>query len=91
MTEIFYSLLKKGVKTIATIYSFLLSLDWTSELNLKEQPLIISIPKSLVRKLGIISDSPKFDVIKDKGVVSLVTSVPSAQHPEPTAKDDNNE
>ena len=64
-------------KNIATVYSSFLSLDWTSELHLTEQPLIISIPKSLVKKLGIISDSPKFDVIKDKGVVSLVTSVPA--------------
>jgi len=79
------------LKNFATVYSFFLSLDWTSELNLKEPPLIISIPKSLVRKLGITSDSPKFDVIKDKGVVSLVTSVPPAQHPDTTPKDDNNE
>jgi len=76
------------LKNFATVYSFFLSLDWTSELNLKEQPLIISIPKSLVRKLGIISDSPKFDVIKDKGVVSLVTSVQDARHMEtPTMND----
>ena len=79
------------LKKIATVYSFLLSLEWTSELNLKDQPLIISIPKSLVRKLGITSVSPKFDVIKNKGTISLVTSVPPAQHPEPTAKDDYNE
>ena len=83
--------MKKEVKTIATVYSFLLSLEWTSELNLKEQPLIISISKSLVEKLGITSDSPKFDIIKDRGVVSLVTSVPPAQHPDTAPKDDHNE
>jgi len=83
--------LKKEVETIATVYSFFLSLEWTSELNLKEQPLIISIPKSLVEKLGITSSSPKFNVIKDKGVVSLVTSVPPAQQSDTAPKDDHNE
>ena len=83
--------MKKEVKTIATVYSFFLSLDWTSELNLTEQPLIISIPKSLVKKLGIISDSPKFDVIKDKGIVSLVTSVQAARHMETPTMDDPDE
>jgi len=75
-------------KNIATVPSFFLSLDWTSELNLTEQPLIISIPKSLVKKLGITSDSPKFDVIKNKGVVSLVTSVQAARHMETPTMDD---
>ena len=79
------------LKNFATVYSFFLSLDWTSELNLTEQPLIISIPKSLVKKLGIISDSPKFDVIKDKGVVSLVTSVQAARHMETPTMDDHDE
>ena len=78
-------------KHIATIPSFFLTLDWTSELNLTEQPLIISIPKSLVKKLGITSDSPKFDVIKDKGVVSLVTSVQAARHMETPTMDDPDE
>ena len=75
---------------MATVYSFFLSLEWTSELNLKEQPLIISIPKSLVEKLGITSP-PKFNLIKDKGVISLVTSVPPAQQSDTAPKDDNNE
>ena len=66
-------------KNIATVPSFFLSLEWTSELNLNEQPLIILLSKSLVKKLGITSDSPKFDVIKNKGVISLVTSVPPAK------------
>ncbi len=78
-------------KKIATVPSFFLSLEWTSELNLKEQPLIILLSKSLVKKLGIISDSPKFDVIKDKGVVSLVTSVPPVQQTNIPPKDNHNE
>ena len=80
--------MKKEVKTIATVYSFFLSVEWTSELNLKEQPLIISIPKSLVRKLGITSDSPKFDIIIKRGVVSLVTSVAPTQQTDTSPKDD---
>ena len=79
------------LKKIATVHSSFLSSEWTSELNLKEQPLIIILSKGLTEKLGITAHAPKFDVIKNKGVVSLVTSVPSAQHPEPTAKDDYNE
>jgi len=79
------------LKNFATVYSFFLSLDWTSELNLKEPPLIISIPKSLVKKLGIISDSPKFDVIKNKGLVSLVTSVQATRHMETPTMDDPDE
>ena len=78
-------------KKIATIHSSFLTQEQTLELNLKEQPLIILLSKSLARKLGITSDSPKFDVIKDRGVVSLVTSVPPAQQPDTAPKDDHNE
>jgi len=78
------------LENIATVFSFFLSVEWTSELNLQEPPLIISIPKSLVKKLGIISDSPKFDVIKDKGVVSLVTSVGPTQQTDTRSIDDHN-
>ena len=83
--------MKNAKKKVGIVYSFFLSLDWTSELNLKEQPLIISIPKSLVEKLGITSDSPKFDIIKDKGVISLVTSVPPAKQTDTPAKNDHYE
>ena len=79
------------LENIATVLSFFLSVEWTSELNLKEQPLIISIPKSLVKKLGITSDSPKFDVIKDMGVVSLVTSVAPTQQTDTRSIIDHNE
>ena len=75
-------------KNIATVYSFFLTLEQTLQLNLKEQQLIISLPKSLVRKLGITSDSPKFDIIIHKGVVSLVRSVPPAQRADTAPKDD---
>ena len=77
-------------KNIATVPSFFLSLELTSELNLKEPPLIISIPKSLVRKLGITSDSPSFDIIINKGVVSLVTSVAPVQQTHTPPIDDHN-
>jgi len=79
------------LENIATVLSFFLSVEWTSELNLKEQPLIISIPKSLVRKLGITSDSPSFDIIVNKGVVSLVTSIAPTQQTDMPSIIDHNE
>jgi len=80
----------KGEK-IATIHSSFLSQEWTSKLNLNDRPLIISIPKNLIEKLGLTSESPKFNVIKDKGTISLVTSIQPAQPTDTAPKDDHNE
>jgi len=78
-------------KKIATVPSVFLTPEETSKLNLKEQPLIILLSKSLVTKSGIHTVNPSFDLILDKGKMSLVTSVPSAQQPDTAPKDDHNE
>lgn len=55
------------MKAIAKIPSFFLSKEQTVALKLKEQPLIFIIPRSILKRLGIIQEEISFDlVIQDK-------------------------
>lgn len=58
------------MKKLATIPSFLLSEELSSNLRLKNQPILIIIPKKFLTKFNIDYDLV-FDLIYDKGKLSL--------------------
>jgi len=58
------------MKKLAKIPSQLLSKDLTESLHLNEQPYIILIPKNLLSSIN--SDSITFDLVLEKGKISLI-------------------
>lgn len=66
------------------ISSQLFSKEQTTALKLQEQPYIILIPKSILQKYGILSDSVDFDFIILDNKITLVGPLvanPRVQNP----------
>ena len=65
------------MKKLAKIPSFLLSSELSASLKLQEQSYVILIPKSVLYKYGIESETPTFDLIFNNNEISLIgPSVP---------------
>ena len=63
----------RPMKTLAKVYSSLMTEQEAISLMLKEQHHIILLPKSLTQKHGIMKNELAFDVVKTKkGMLSLI-------------------
>jgi len=67
---------------LASLPSTFFSKQLTLELKLHDEPLIILIPKSILAAAGVTA-APTFDLIYEKGKLSLISSSETETTPPP--------